>query len=92
MSDVTCPYCAADQEINHDDGYGYDEGRQHEQECWSCEKEFLFTPSHSISYEVFCLDGEHAMKPFGDKWPDMYQCEKCDFVERREPHEGSGDE
>ena len=24
-SDVECPYCGAEQEINHDDGYGYDE-------------------------------------------------------------------
>jgi hypothetical protein len=33
MSDVKCPYCGTEQEINHDDGYGYDEGKYYEQEC-----------------------------------------------------------
>jgi len=31
MSDVECPYCGADVEINHDDGYGYTEDCLHEQ-------------------------------------------------------------
>ena len=33
MKDVECPYCYADQEINHDDGYGFDEDQLYEQEC-----------------------------------------------------------
>jgi len=35
MSDVTCPYCRDEQEINHDDGYGYEEDKEHEQDCHS---------------------------------------------------------
>lgn len=30
-NDVECPYCGAEQEINHDDGQGYDEGVLHRQ-------------------------------------------------------------
>lgn len=26
MSDVKCPYCGNEQEINHDDGYGCEDG------------------------------------------------------------------
>lgn len=84
MSDVTCPYCGAEQEINHDDGYGYEEDRDHEQNCVECNKTFKFTTSISYNYEVQCQDGDHDMEPFGDKWPHMYQCKKCDFYERRE--------
>lgn len=29
MSDLQCPYCEADQEVNHDDGMGYDESLRH---------------------------------------------------------------
>jgi hypothetical protein len=83
MSDVTCPYCEAEQEINHDDGYGYEEGEKHEQECFTCEREVNFTTSISFNYDVFCKDGDHVMEPFGDKWPLMYECENCNFFERR---------
>jgi hypothetical protein len=34
--DTNCPYCDADIEINHDDGYGYEEDRKHEQQCNNC--------------------------------------------------------
>ena len=84
MSDVNCPYCGAGQEINHDDGYGYEEDRDHEQDCVDCGKVFKFTTSISYNYSVECQDGDHDMEPFGDKWPNMYQCKKSDFYERRE--------
>tara|TARA_Y100000310_G_C20019265_1_gene506637 strand:+ start:233 stop:496 length:264 start_codon:yes stop_codon:yes gene_type:complete len=83
MSDVICPYCKTEQEINHDDGYGYEESVEHEQNCVNCSKYFKFTTSISFSYEVMCQDGDHDMEPFGDEWPDMYQCKNCDFYERR---------
>ena len=85
MNDVKCPYCGADQEINHDDGYGYEESEEYEQDCVACDKRFQFTTSISFSYSVYCQDGDHNMQPFGDKWPNMYECEKCDFYERKEP-------
>jgi hypothetical protein len=27
-------------------------------------------------------ENDHDMEPFGDKWPDMYQCKNCDFYRR----------
>lgn len=63
MSDVKCPYCGEDQEIRHDDGYGYDEDKIHEQECGSCGKTFSYTTQISFGYDVRradCLNGaEH---------------------------------
>jgi hypothetical protein len=67
MSDVECPYCGQNQEINHDDGYGYEEGVKHEQECSNCEKTFVFETSITFLYDAAkapCLnDGEHEYKP-----------------------------
>ena len=66
-SDVECPYCGAEQDICHDDGYGYAEDEAHEQECNDCEKTFSFTTSISFSYvatKAECLNGgEHQYKP-----------------------------
>ena len=84
MSDVKCPYCSADQEINHDDGQGFDEDTEHEQCCLKCDKYFKFTTSVSYYYGVYCQSDDHKMEPFGEKFPGMYECEKCDFYERRE--------
>ena len=83
MSDVTCPYCKTEQEINHDDGYGYSESEEYEQECASCGREFKFYTSISFSYTVECQEGDHKMEPFGDRWTNIYKCSKCDFYERR---------
>jgi glutaredoxin len=33
MSDVQCPYCNADIDIDHDDGYGYEEDKTFMQTC-----------------------------------------------------------
>ena len=67
MSDVECPYCGADQEINHDDGYGYDEGEKHHQECPACEKTFVYTTYILFSYDADkadCLNGsKHKYEP-----------------------------
>ena len=67
MQDINCPYCGSAEEINHDDGYGYEEDRLHQQQCGSCEKYFTFTTSISYHYEAYkadCLnDGEHQFKP-----------------------------
>lgn len=67
MKDIECPYCDAEQDINHDDGFGYEEGVTHEMECNSCGKNFVFTTSISFYYEpekADCLnDGEHDYKP-----------------------------
>lgn len=90
MSDVECPYCGEEQEINHDDGYGYEEGRTYEQECADCEKNFAFTTSISFYYDASkadCLNGaEHNYAPVcstaRDIWPDWKRCKDCDHEER----------
>ena len=89
MSVVTCPYCKEDQEINHDEGQGYSEDSEHEQICPGCNKYFKFTTSITYSYEVLCQDNDHKMEPFGDEWPDMFECENCDFYEKRAHKEPS---
>lgn len=85
MSDVTCPYCGADQEINHDDGYGYDEGVEHNQECSECEKEFKFFTSIYFTYRVYCHDDDHIMEQSQiEDCSSLRFCSKCDNNERRD--------
>ncbi len=66
MPDVQCPYCGSEQEICHDDGYGYEEDGVYNQECSDCDKFFVFTTSIQFSYEVGkaeCLNGApHTFK------------------------------
>lgn len=83
MSDVSCPYCGAEQEINHDDGYGYDEDCKHAQRCPSCSQQFKFTTSISYTYEVFC-DGEHELEQGPAPYRHMWDCARCDYYEVRE--------
>jgi len=82
--DVECPYCGAEQEINHDDGYGYTEDQAYEQECGECEKTFVFHTSISFYYSVNkadCLNGgEHKYRKtctYPKKYTKM-RCQDCD--------------
>jgi hypothetical protein len=83
MSDVECPYCEAEQEICHDDGYGYTEGEIYQQECSSCGKVFIFTTSISFNYDAEradCLNGgEHIYKRTitAPRWAARDRCEVC---------------
>jgi hypothetical protein len=74
-----CPYCGADIEINHDDGYGTYEDVTYQQECSKCGKIFVFTTSIVLYYRLKkapCLNGgEH-------KWKDI-NCGNEHFVYRR---------
>jgi len=88
-SDVDCPYCGKGQEINHDDGYGYEEDQIYEQECRHCEKTFAFTTAISLNHEATkaeCLNGgEHQweeMVIYPKCWPDAKRCVACGKVER----------
>lgn len=88
--DVECPYCEVGQEINHDDGYGYDESKTYNQQCRDCEKYFTFTTSISFYYEAEqadCLNGaEHDYKPVDHypkgTFPDWKRCVDCNHEVR----------
>jgi len=82
--DIECPYCGAGQDINHDDGYGYEEDCKHQQQCGVCDKNFTYTTSISFYYEAEkadCLNGSpHNYKPNKDpygEWPDKKKCKDC---------------
>ncbi len=91
--DVECPYCSVGNEINHDDGYGYEEDQRYEQQCHACDKNFTFTTSISYYYEAEkadCLNGsEHRLK-MSTTYPPMYSkmnCEDCDYSRKPTPEE-----
>lgn len=90
-NDIKCPYCNEWEEINHDDGYGYNEEKLYNQECSTCDKIFTYVTKTLYIYEAFkadCLNG-------GDhKWGKTLtvprrctkmECATCE--ERREPTE-----
>jgi uncharacterized Zn-finger protein len=52
LQDIECPYCEAWQEINHDDGYGYQEDEIYEQECNECGKVFTYTTFVTFHYSA----------------------------------------
>lgn len=89
--DIECPYCAKGQEINHDDGYGYEEGVTHQQQCVECYKYFTYTTAISFSYDAQkadCLnEGEHHWTPTitQPKYFTKMRCTMCD--EERTPTE-----
>lgn len=81
MRDVNCPYCGEEQDINHDDCYGYDEDRTYQQECNSCDKVFIFNTTISLSYDVEkadCLnpEGQHEWKQ-SITYPRRYTKMRC---------------
>lgn len=78
MSDIRCPKCGTEQEVNHDDGYGYAEDETFEQDCVECGYEIHFTTRVSFDYNVYCSDQHELYQPLDDK-PDFYMCENCDY-------------
>ena len=103
MSDVDCPYCGAGVEICHDDGYGYEEGKPHEETCGACGKAFVFFTHLYCHYEAQkaeCLNG--SPHDFGEgRWTwrrrgRVYfrrSCKDCGEAEEKnepEPEEPGG--
>ena len=81
--DVECPYCGADVEINHDDGYGYEEDQTHHQTCWRCDKTFAYSTMivmHYSASKADCLNGaEHQYertKTFPPEFARL-RCKDC---------------
>ena len=64
--DLECPYCKEELEINHDDGFGFDDIDTHEMECEHCTKSFVFYTEISFCYtpkKADCLNGsDHDWK------------------------------
>ena len=85
MSDIDCPYCKASQEINHDDGYGYEDGVEFEQACVSCDKEFIFTTEIDYIYNAYCQKSDHDLYQHSEIHgrPLMF-CHKCEFTKLEE--------
>lgn len=83
MSDINCPYCSEEIEINHDDGQGYAEDEIHQQQCPECDKVFVFTTCIHFTYDpckADCLnDGEHqyAMTHAYPKECRVWRCKDC---------------
>lgn len=87
MSDANCPYCNAEVEINHDDGYGREEDQIHQQECHECGKTFTYTTFIHFSYDLEqapCLNegGSHNFKPMRT-YPACFTELQCTFCGER---------
>ena len=94
MSDLECPYCEAELEVCHDDGFGYDEDEVHEMQCSECDKNFVFNTHISYNYfseKADCLNGSpHRFNEWRRLWLNQYdeevqyrRCKDCDEEERR---------
>lgn len=91
MKDTECPYCGAEIEINHDDGYGYEECEIHQQTCRGCGKTFGYTTEISFRYDTHKADcmngGEHNYKEVTQYgWPEprvLLRCVDCDHEIRK---------
>ena len=83
MEDVECPYCGYPQDINHDDGYGYEEDETFQQECPNCGMTFKYTTTISYDYEAEkceCFNGgEHKWKlsQTEPKCASEMECTEC---------------
>lgn len=97
MSDyIECPYCGEEQKIDHDDGYGYDEGTIYRQECSGCGKSFAYETTISIFHEAFaapCIDGdaEHDWKET-NTFPRCYRKLRCSVCGEEKEIEGIEEE
>lgn len=82
--DLECPYCDAELEICHDDGFGYEEGVKHQMECSTCGNKFIFETSISFYYEpekADCLNGSDHDYKITRSYPKCFskmRCSMCD--------------
>ena len=91
--DTYCPYCDEGVNIDHDDGYGYDEDVMFQQECGSCGKTFAYTSSMSWNYDPVkapCMNGgEHKWRAMSghpkEHFASRERCEYCDEERRVTP-------
>ena len=84
--DLECPYCGAGQDVNHDDGAGYEEGVSDKMECESCHKNFVFTTSITYHYKpekADCLNGSPHRYSEWQSWRKCYDCDHVEYSRRR---------
>jgi predicted RNA-binding Zn-ribbon protein involved in translation (DUF1610 family) len=86
--DVKCPNCGREQDIIHDDGYGYGE-EKYSQTCTGCGEEFGYETTTVHYYDVFptpCLnDGSKHRYRLTRTYPrEFSQMEYSVCGERRE--------
>lgn len=83
MEDLECPYCGHEQDVCHDDGFGFEEDVAHEVECHECEKNYVFHTSISYSYSASkadCLNGSpHNLKVHDGRLYKREWCQDCDY-------------
>jgi NAD-dependent SIR2 family protein deacetylase len=81
MSDIECPYCGHEYELDHDDGSFYEDGKLEEDQCPECEKFFLVYTSVTYYHEgskADCLNGAPH------NWSNWYQL----FIGEKDDHAG----
>jgi hypothetical protein len=82
MSDVYCPYCDHSQDINHDDGYGFQEDEIYQQECDKCSRTFAYNTSIMYSHEAWkapCLNtGKHKWS-LTNTHPSCFKKWECEY-------------
>ena len=82
--DINCPYCEAELEINHDDGFGYEEDVKHQMDCSECDKSFVFNTSILFCYDAEkadCLNGKDHNYTLTNTAPKEFakmRCAECD--------------
>ena len=82
--DVYCPYCDAAQNIDHYDGFGYEEDVKQEMKCSECKKNFVFTTSISYDYEAEkadCLNGENHKYELTHTFPHEFSKMRCKYCD-----------
>ena len=85
-NNAECPYCGNEVEIDHDDGYGYEEDKLFEQDCPHCGKTFGYRTTLHYYYDakkVPCFNGEPH------KWKEIVH--DSTFYEWRKVCEYCGD-
>lgn len=91
--DAECPYCNNGIEINHDDGYGYEEGVIYQQRCSNCDKRFVYSTNIRYTHETEiapCLNGEPHKYELTDTYPKRFskmRCTCCDDERQPTPDE-----
>ncbi len=83
--DIECPYCKKELDINHDDGFGYDQDTKHQIECPHCEKMFVFRTSISFYYEpekADCLNDDNHNYELSHTSPREYSVMRCSMCDK----------